>query len=535
MIPKDGINLQYVKAALLRRFWYIVLPFFLVSIATVGRCIKAPRVYKAETLILVEPQKVPPEYVRSTVTVDLGDRLRTITQQIKSRTRLEKIINEYDLYPETRAEKTMTDAVEVFREKIEINVQRSGGRSDTGSFQIAYMNRDPLKARDVTNAVANLLIEDNLRLRESQATGTTSFLNRELERMKEVLRQKEEQVRQFKEKYSGLMPEQMENNVRILTQLQRQLESLNATVQQTEDRKVLMQTQLSRLEAVRADTGRAVGQDGELAADQPPLTLEDLRQQLQSLKSRYSDKHPDVIRLAVRVAKLEKEQAATGPDTDTQGTGIQPPASEAQRLMLVQREDFLSQLKLIDKQLATLAKEKKKTSRQIAQYRQRIEDAPKIEQMFVDLRRDYTEASENYQSLLEKRLQAQLAENLERAQKGEQFRVLDPAKLPEKPFKPDVRKILALGLMIALACGLGLAYVREYLDPSFWRSKDLESVVELPVLVSVPVVNTKRELRWNMLKKAGAAGALVSMASVLFYALFLLWKTDPTAFPSPMG
>jgi len=173
MTPKDGINLQYVKAAFLRRFWYIVLPFFLVSIATVGLCIKTPRVYKAETLILVEPQKVPPEYVRSTVTVDLGDRLRTITQQIKSRTRLEKIINEYGLYPETRAEKTMTDAVEVFREKIEINVQRSGGRSDTGSFQIAYMNRDPLKARDVTNAVANLLIEDNLRLRAVSYTHLT--------------------------------------------------------------------------------------------------------------------------------------------------------------------------------------------------------------------------------------------------------------------------------------------------------------------------------------------------------------------------
>ena len=203
--------------------------------------------------------------------------------------------------------------------------------------------------------------------------------------------------------------------------------------------------------------------------------------------------------------------------------------------MLVQREDFLSQLKLIDKQLTTLAKEKRKTSRQIAQYRQRIEEGPKIEQMFVDLRRDYTEASENYQSLLEKRLQAQLAENLERAQQGEQFRILDPAKLPEKPFKPNLLKTLAIGFMMALSCGFGLAYVWEYLDPTFQSSKELESIVDLPVLVFIPVVNTEKQRRWNILKRVGAAGVLVSMASVLFYALFVLWKMDSTALPIPFG
>ena len=535
MIPKHGINLQYAKAAFIRRFWHIVLPFFMVSIATVGYCLVVPRVYKAQTLILVEPQKVSPEYVESIVTVDLGDRLRTITQEIKSRTRLEKIINEYDLYPDIRAARTMADAVEVFRDEIETNVRRASGRSGTGSFEIAYMNCDPVKARDVTNAIANFFIEDNLKLRELQATGTTSFLDRELEKTKEVLRQKEENIRKFKEKYFGLMPEQMENNIRILTQLQQQLKSLNASIQQTKDRKVLLQTELSRLETLRADTGRPGDQNMELAADQETLILEELRQQLQGLRSRYTDKHPDVLKLATKVDKLEKEQEARTLDTKPDPPQVTPLPNEAQRLMLVQREDFLSQLKLIDKQLAALARDKTKTSGQIAQYRQRIEDGPKIEQMFVDLRRDYKEASENYQSLLENKLQSELAENLERTQEGEQFVILEPAKLPEKPFKPNTEKMLAFGFMMALACGLGLAYLREYLDPTFWNSRHLESVVELPVLISVPVVTTKKERLSNMLKKPGAAGALVSMASVLFYVLFLLWKMDPTAFPIPIG
>ena len=535
MMPKDGISLQYIKEALKRRFWYIVLPFFVLSMAAVLYCIMAPRVYKAQTLILVEPQAVPREYVSSTVTISLGDRLRTISQQINSRTRLEKIINQYDLYSDIRASRTMTDAVQAFRKNIEINVRRSGGRSGSGSFEIAYMNVDPVKTRDVTNVIANLFIEDNLRLREAQAMGTTRFLDRELERMKEVLRQKEEQVRQFKENYMGLLPENMENNYRILSQLQRQIDSINTTIQETENRKLLVQAELSKLETVQASSqGTGPLQLG-LVADQTPTSLEELLQQLQSLRSRYSDKHPDVIRLKDTIAKFEKEQETRTIDDDLESPDVTTRIIGVQQLVKMRREGLLSQLKLIDKEIGTLARKRKKISGQIAQYQQRIEEGPKIELIFVDLRRDYNQASANYQSLLQKRLQAQLAENLEKTQQGEQFSILDPAKLPEKPFKPNSRKILALGFMLALACGLGLAYVREYLDQTFRTSKELESVIQLPVLVSVPVVSTKRECRWNLFKKAWTVGALVSMASVLFYALFLLWKIDPEVFPFPVG
>ncbi len=539
MISKDCINLKYLKAALLRRFWYIVLPFFAISIATAGYCIKTPGDYKAETLILVDRQKAPQEHIESTMTVDLGDRLRTITRQIKSREMLEKIINEYDLYPDVRVARTMMDAVDVFQKKIEINIRDFSQSSGTDSFEIAYISDDPVKARDVTNAIANLFIEDNLKPIESEVTGTTPLIDDELERMKEVLRQKEEQVQEFEEKYLGLTPEQMEKNVRTLTKLQQQINSLNKTIQQTKEQKVLLQTKLSKLEESRADTKEAVGQDGDLTTDQEPLTLEELRLQLQSLKSRYSNKHPDVIRLVATIAKLEKEQnESTALDSDTKGTSIQPFTSEAQRhmrRMLVQRKDFLSQLKLIDKQLATLEKKKKKTRWQIAQYRKRVEEGPKIEQKSVDLRQNLRETRENYQALLDKRPQAQLPENLERASQGEQLRILAPATLPEKPVKPNHRKILALGFLIAIACGFGLAFSREYLDPTFFSSNQLESIVKLPVLVSIPIVNTKKEYRWNILKRAGAATALVSMVSVLFYALFILWKTVPATFRFPLG
>jgi capsular polysaccharide biosynthesis protein len=199
--------------------------------------------------------------------------------------------------------------------------------------------------------------------------------------------------------------------------------------------------------------------------------------------------------------------------------------------MASQREDLRTQLKLIDKDIRELNEEKENTSRQIQIYRSRIESGPKIEQMYVDLRRGYDEASENYQSLLAKQLQAELAKNLERTQKGEQFRILDPANLPQEPFKPNIPQLLALGLVVAIGMGVGMAFLREYLDASFWSRKEVESVLELPVLVSIPIIQTQKERRWKTIKMASTVCILIIMSSALLYALFVLWKKNPTLLP----
>ena len=538
MIPYDGMSLQYLKAALRRRFWHVVVTFFVIFMATLLYCIIAPKVYRSSTLILVQPQEVPADFVRPTVTSDATSRLNTLKEQIMSRPRLEELIKKYDLYPKVHAAGTMYDAVETMRKHITLEVKETRGRRDTApaAFEVSYEGREPATARDVTAAIANLFIEDDLRLRERLTAGTSRFLEKELERMREELRKKEELVRQFKEENMGRLPEQMENNYRILAQLQQHLDSVNQTLQQTEDRKVVLQGQSSRIEALRSGTIHSGGEQGGTTVNYSLLSLDELREQLEDLRSHYSDKHPDVVRLNAKVLRLEKDQhSAASTRTGSESAVIRPGASRAQQFMVAQREDLITQLKLTDKEIQNLIKEKRQASRQIEEYRQRIETGPRIEQMFLDLRRDYEEASENYQSLLEKKLQAKLAENLERTQKGEQFIVLEPANLPLKPSKPKVLKILALGFIFALVCGLGLGYLREYLDPTFWSSKHLENVLELPVLVSVPVVDTTKERRWRLLKRAGTVSAVISMACVLLYALFVLWKIDPTAFPFPAG
>jgi polysaccharide chain length determinant protein (PEP-CTERM system associated) len=545
VIPKDGIKLAYIQAALERRFWYVVLPFFVISLAVLIYLIMTPRSYRAETVILIEPQKVPGEFVSPTVTVDLTARLRTITQQIKSRTRLEKIIQQYGLYEDMLADATMTDAVDVFRDNIEVNVR--GGHH---AFEVSFQGKDRVKVRDVTNTLANLFIESNLKLREAQATGTTKFLDREIERLESDLQAKEEARRQFKEKYRGVLPENMNQNTTMMSHLQKQLDSINATIEQTKDRNVMLDTQLKNLERMEAQFASFEVGAGDMleTTDQASGTpeawtspeLDQLRAELNNLKTRYSDKHPDVIKLQARIARLEEKQEAPPPEDDSEELVSVPDSGavgvlEGASLFEAQEEDMRAQLRLIAGELGDLLQERNKIKAEIEMYRQRIEMGPKIELMWTDLSRGYDSIRNNYNVLLDKKYKAKVAENLERAQQAEQFTVLDPAKLPDKPFKPKTRKILMLAFFLALGSGFGLALLQEYLDASFSSAKELENRLQMPVLVSIPFIMTDRDRRRILVKKIATGTAMASMASILLYALYFLWKMDPMLHTSPLG
>lgn len=528
MIPKDGITSQFLIAAFRRRFWYFVLPFFAIIMAMVVYCIRAPKTYKSTATILIQPQEVPAAYVSPTVTSGVQSRLNAITEQIMSRSRLKEIINNFDLYPKIRAAGSASIAVNKMRKDTRLKFKGGDGppgQSVPTAFEVSFTGGDPAKTSAVTNTIANLYIDYNFRLRAEQAAGTTKFLEREVERMKEALRQREEAVREFKEKYIGFLPTQIQNNYQILNQLQKQLDSINTTIQKTEDRKILIKEQLAKLDTLEKGTTVTT------STGQEPVTLEGLRQQLQTLQSRYSEKHPDVIRLKATIANLENQEERSAANTKSSDADSSQQGNATQRLLQVQKDDLLAQLRMIYKDILSLQKAREKTVLEIEKYRQRIESAPKIEQMFVDLQRDYNQANNNYQSLLQKKLQAELAENLERTQKGEQFTLLDKAPVPRKPFKPDIQKKLMMGLMLALGSGLGLAFLREYLDPAFWTQKEVESMLQLPVLVSIPIIQTDGEKRWSMCKKTATVCILVVMSSTLLFALFVLWKKNPTLLP----
>jgi polysaccharide chain length determinant protein (PEP-CTERM system associated) len=480
----------------LRRKWYIILPFAFSILISFGVYKYLPKVYKATTLILVQPQSVPENYVRPTITDTVINRLNTIGQEIMSRTRLEKVIEEFTLYPNLRKKVPMEEVVETMRKAIEVKVQEEKKERTRNSFTISYEGEEPKTVMMVTNKLASLFIEENLKVRELQAGGTSEFISRELVAMEDRLKRKDQEIRVFKERNMGQLPQQLDANLRILEQLQQQLRTMSEKIRGAEDRAIIFQGQLEQL--------KKLGPRGDSLPNQealnPPRIREDpvaqlnaLKRELASLQTRLKETHPDVIDLKKKIAAFESqmEGKSTSPQEEEKiATKNLPPPRldpDTERFYRQLTEQYNSALL----EAKRLKEEEKNLKEQMNLYQRRIEETPKREQELALLSRDYDLLKTNYQSLLDKNLQAQMAENLERKQKGEQFKILDPAVLPEKPIKPDRNKILLIGGLLGMVLGMGLTWFRESLDESFRTVSDVEEYLGIPVLATIP--NLKEE------------------------------------------
>jgi polysaccharide chain length determinant protein (PEP-CTERM system associated) len=511
MKQTDQINIDDYLEVALRRKWLIILPFLLTAILSIAYSFLSPNIYRAGTLIIVQTQKVPEAYVRSTVTSGIEDRLRTITQQIMSRTILEKVIKELNLFVKEKESLTMEEIVEVMRKKVDLKVKRRD------SFELFYQGKDPKVVAMVANKLAALFIDENLKVREQQAEGTTEFLENELLRIKNKLESSEKAIRTFKQKHMGELPEQLDSNLRVLDRFQLQLQT-NVEVQRgIEDRKILIQKQHSEIEPKIINL-----EDGNVASVLPSGSqLVMLKQELLNLKTRYTDKHPDVIKIEEQIRNLEKELSGGKGSESTSSMKI----SSSNPLY----PELAKQLNEINLEIRRLKVEEKRLRNQIKAYQMRVENTPKCDQEMAALTRDYWNIQQSYQSLLQKRLEAQLSANMERRQKGEQFKILDIARIPEKPFKPKRLKIILLGLALGLGFGGGLCFSAEYLDPYFRSAENLEEFTKLPVLSSIPKISTDIDLMRERIKKRliliSTLGTLVVIiATVIVH--FFVFKLD---------
>ena len=475
-----------------RRKWWFIIPFLLVILGGLTFALITPRIYEAKTLILVQPQKVPEDYVRAIISVGVEERLRTITQQVTSRTNLERIIQQYDLYSDEEG-MLLDDKVALLREMIKIELsQRRARRGEANAFTISFRHKDPKKAAKVANALASNFIAENLKIREAQALGTSSFLSEELESVKKKLIAKEEELKEYRTKYMGGLPEQLRTNLSILERLQAQLDQYQEHLRDAENRRILIQQQIADAEK----TPQLMSLPSGTSAPGQPQSLESLKAELAILESKYTEKHPDVIRLRKTIAGLESAQKETDQGDVSAGSGSLS-RQEANILHSLRRQ--LEEVKL---EIAQIKEAIKETEAEIKIYEKRIEETPKREQELLTLNRDYENLRELYNSLLNRKLEAELAVSLEKKQKGEQFRVIDPAKEPSRPIKPDIRRILMVTFILAIGLGGGLVYLVEVLDTSFKSPDDVERELGIPVLLTMPYRYTQKELRMIKLKKA---------------------------------
>jgi polysaccharide chain length determinant protein (PEP-CTERM system associated) len=442
----------------------------------------------------VEPQKVPENYVRATVTGRVEDRLRTITQQIMSRTLLEKIIQEFKLYQgahqSSELEALLADipilgsylglkplesdtAVERMRKDITVTVK---GES---TFTIAYQAMDPMVAMNVTNKLAYLFIEENLKVREQQVEGTGEFLENELNNSRQLLDRYEKQISEFKQRYVWELPQQLEPNLQALNRFQTELKTTNEDLTFALERKRSLEDLSSNSDLLSSDQetlGNDVG-DSSLI-----VRLEQLKSQLSKLRLEYKEDYPDILQLRKQIQEVEGA-IANSSKASTKTSKRKAKTSPAEVSLPL---NLAIQLDQVNLEISTLKARKTYLANQIELYQKRVENTPLREQKLQSIMRDYENIQSNYHSLLEKRLQAKISENLEKRQQGEVFRILDLANYPVVPYKPNRWKIILIGIILALGSGVGLALLREEVDQTIRTEEQLWELIKFPVLASIP-------------------------------------------------
>jgi len=508
-----------IRAIAMRRRHWFVLPAFLLWAAVFAISWFLPSSYRSETLILVEQQKVPEQYVVSNVASDLQDRLQSMTQQITSRTRLLRIIEQFNLYAGKRSHWDPDQLVERMRKDIEIElVQAPGRRDNLSAFKVSYSSRDPHLAQQVTNELTSFFIEENLEARQEESESTTGFLESQLQQARQSLSGQEEKVRDFKSHYLGELPTQMQSNVQILSGLQTRLQGEMDALNQARQQATYLGSLRAQYQSIRDEMNKGTG-----AAGTPPAIDEEiarLKQQLAEVASRYTEKHPDYRKLKDQLAQAEKmKQQIAAEKKSPDATGQYQDSKEMSAMLQID-----SQLKANELEIANRQQQIKSLEAQIDEYQRRINEAPVREQQLADLTRDYDQSRSNYESLLAKRNQSQLATNLEKRQQGEHFRILDPASLPQKPYQPNRLILSCVGLAAGLAVGVGAAAGAEFVDDRIQGESQISGLVAAPVLTEIPPLPTpgerQRQQRRLKMEWTSVAGLLLVMAAAFVFTFY---------------
>ena len=532
-----SLSPEHYLRILVHRKWWVISVFLVVSAATAGYSYRLPDLYTSETLILVDPQKVPESYVKSTVTGDVRNRLGTLSQQILSTTRLQKIIDSLNLYRQERKTLPREDVTAMMRSQISVKVVGDfGGGADLQAFRIGFSGREPRLVAQVANELASLFIDENLKAREQQATGTTEFLQNQLQETRKALEAQEAKLKDFKLKHLGEMPEQQSADLQILGQLQSQLQLESDALARVEQQKSIIQTMMIPAPVVEVEDNvqpRSSGVEGTKAVGKPEVSA--ARAQLAALLAKgYTETHPAVRKVRALIEDEEaampgavaKEPVSPAPAAASPVPVPAPPQS-AKRVpapyINTTNPVLQSQLKQFDAEIAKHRLEQQRVSKQIAAYQSKLEAIPVREQQITELVRDYEISKVHYSQLLNNLQSAETATQLEIRQKGEKFSVLDPAQPAEKPSSPKRAFINAGGSLAGLCLGILLALITELMGMSITTPDQITESSGVPVLEVIPIIQTyvDRKVRRRRTTWATVCGLvvaiLVSCAAFIHY------------------
>jgi polysaccharide chain length determinant protein (PEP-CTERM system associated) len=521
-----------------RRKWHVIFSFLFILFGAFVYGVLAPELYKSTTTILVVPQRVPEGYVRSTVSVRIEDRLNTIQQQVMSRTRLTSVMDELGMFKGERKKGPTEQIVEGMRKSIQIQLA-SGERSrGSDAFTLTFIHENPQMAMLAASRLASFFIDENLKTREQQAVGTSEFLDSQLQETKAKLEAQEEKVKQYKLRFMGELPQQLQANLDRLSRLQDQLRTNSDSLRSAQDRRGMLEAQIKSLEALRAAASRAGTEESAMEilvdpSDPAASLITDLnarRSQLASISSRYTEQYPEIRRLKDEIAQLEKRIAEIQKAAPEEAENIANRGGGRGRASVMgttpvyrEREEMRllrNQLTGVDGEIRSLRGEREQIQKTIVAIDARVDKSPRREQEMIALTRDYENLKIQYDALLKNKLDADVSQNLEKRQKGEQFQILDPANLPQKPFTPNRPRIFGIALMAAFLIGFGGAIGLEMLDPTLRGTRDFKHFFDFPILGSIPLFQDEQHGRKIWTRRVAIMGGLVFFTATA--SVFLL-------------
>lgn len=505
---ENGFSLEIAFGMLKRHAWTAAILFSVVLTMAVSLALFLPNLYSGSAVILVEGQQIPQEFVRATVTMALDRRLQTIGQEVLSRSRLEQLAGQMGLYVDLK-EKGMDGEViaAAMRQDIQVNL-KGVGNSGTVAFVISYTSREPQKVALVANTLADIYIAENEKMRVAVSHGTEEFLRRQLEETKKNLEIQEQQVAQYKQRYLEELPEQRDANLQVLDSLQKQLQTTADNIARARERRAAL-GQMAEVESSLAslETFISPSSDGG--------QLGTLQGQLAQLKERgLTDRHPDVILLQKKIAAQEQQQTS-----EEKSSFHEVPVIEVAPMPTMSMSS--AEIGAIDSELQRLIGDYEGVKRDIAAYQQRIENAPRHEQAMFSLSRDYNTTRELYTSLLKRADEASLAEDMERNQKSERFRLIEPAVDPTNPVAPQRIAFVVVGFILSLGVAVAGILAWEILDTSFHRVEDLKKFTKVPVLVTIPRIVTNKD-RWRLRVQNGLCAVMLVVSLIVVVSVSYL-------------
>jgi polysaccharide chain length determinant protein (PEP-CTERM system associated) len=499
-------NIQDLQAILKRRRKALLLPALFVFVLAGVVAFALPSIYRSTATILIEEQEIPREYVMSMVTSYAEQRIQSSTQRIMSSTRLIEIIKRFNLYADLREKWTMEEVIAKMRKDIKFEtisadvMDRRTGRPTvaTIAFTVSYEGKDPGVVLQVANVLSSLYLEENIKVRDEKTAGASKFIEEEMKDVQVSLANVDAKIAEFKKKHINTLPELNQMNVQELDRLERSLEQSEIQLRSLRERESQIKTQMASVPPDLANPDKE--------------RLKELRVRLVSLKTRYSDLYPDVIKTKAEIADLEKKLSI--PSEGPIGDKPDNPAYI----------NLASQLSSIQSEIDSLKKQVLAFQRKRDEYRRRMEAAPGVEEGYRILVGERNNLQAKYDDLMKKHMETKVASGMEKGQLGERFTLIDPARMPERPVRPNIPAILLIGLFLGVGSGVGAASLREHSDQSVRSGEALTKATGFPVLASIPVIFNQEDLSRIKRKRVAwiASIAVLILVGVVVFHFFIM-------------